>query len=42
MFMHTRQQGGKGVVLRRQVVSVVSVFVTADDPLLLHLERDLE
>jgi hypothetical protein len=42
MFMGTPYQGGSGVAFGRLVVNVASVFVAADDRLLLHLKRDLE
>ncbi|CAI0655160.1 unnamed protein product [Colletotrichum noveboracense] len=42
LFMGTPHQGGNGVQLGRVLVHVASVFVSADDRLLRHLERDSE
>jgi hypothetical protein len=42
MFMGTPHQGGSGVSFGRLVVNIVSLFVTADDRLLRHLEQDSE
>ena len=40
--MGTPHQGGSGVHLRELVLKVASIFVTADDKILKHLERDSE
>ncbi|KAK1990397.1 hypothetical protein LX36DRAFT_592676 [Colletotrichum falcatum] len=42
LFMGTPHQGGSGVQLGRILVNVASIFVSADDRLLKHLERDSE
>ncbi|WYZ43693.1 hypothetical protein EsH8_VII_000129 [Colletotrichum jinshuiense] len=42
LFMGTPHQGGNGVQLGRVLVNVASVFISADDHLLKHLERDSE
>ncbi|KAH0419847.1 hypothetical protein CcaCcLH18_14269 [Colletotrichum camelliae] len=42
LFMGTPHQGGNGVQLGRVLVNVASIFVSADDHLLKHLERDSE
>ncbi|MCJ1429258.1 hypothetical protein MMC29_007171 [Sticta canariensis] len=41
-FMGTPHQGGSGVQLGELVLKVASIFVTADDKILKHLERDSE
>ena len=40
--MGTPHQGGSGVRLGELVLKVASIFVTADDKILKHLERDSE
>ena len=40
--MGTPHQGGSGVQLGKLLVNVASVFVTADDHLIKHLEQDSE
>lgn len=40
--MGTPHQGGSGVPLGKLLVNVASVFVTADNRLIKHLERDSE
>jgi len=40
--MGTPHQGGSGVQLGKLLVNVASIFMTADDRLLKHLERDSE
>jgi hypothetical protein len=40
--MGTPHQGGSGVQLGKLLVNITSVFVTADDRILKHLERDSE
>ncbi|KDN71371.1 putative phosphorylase superfamily protein [Colletotrichum sublineola] len=42
LFMGTPHQGGNGVQLGRVLVNVASIFISADDHLLKHLERDSE
>ncbi|KAF4772710.1 putative phosphorylase superfamily protein [Colletotrichum scovillei] len=42
LFMGTPHQGGNGVQLGRVLVNVASIFVSANDRLLRHLERDSE
>ncbi|KAK1613488.1 hypothetical protein BDP81DRAFT_513692 [Colletotrichum phormii] len=42
LFMGTPHQGGNGVQLGRVLVNVASIFVSADDRLLKHLERESE
>jgi len=41
-FMGTPHQGGSGVHLGELMLKVASIFVTADDKILKHLERDSE
>lgn len=40
--MGTPHQGGSGVHLSELMLKVASIFVTADDKILKHLERDSE
>ncbi|SLM35870.1 Ribosomal protein S5 domain 2-type fold, partial [Lasallia pustulata] len=42
LFMGTPHQGGSGVHLGELMLKVASIFVTADDKILKHLERDSE
>uniref|UniRef100_A0A8H7NHF5 DUF7779 domain-containing protein n=1 Tax=Bionectria ochroleuca TaxID=29856 RepID=A0A8H7NHF5_BIOOC len=42
LFMGTPHQGGNGVQLGRVLANVASIFISADDRLLKHLERDSE
>lgn len=42
MFMGTPHQGGNGVQLGQLLVNIASLFVSADDHILRHLERDSE
>ena len=42
LFLGTPHQGGNGVQLGKLLVNVASIFVTADNHLLNHLERDSE
>ncbi|KAA6416359.1 MAG: Kinesin light chain [Lasallia pustulata] len=42
LFMGTPHQGGSGVHLGELMLQVASIFVTADDKILKHLERDSE
>ena len=40
--MGTPHQGGSGVHLGKLMLNMASIFVTADDKILKHLERDSE
>ncbi|KAA6414181.1 MAG: hypothetical protein FRX48_02543 [Lasallia pustulata] len=42
LFMGTPHQGGSGVHLGELMLKVASIFVTADDKILKHIERDSE
>jgi hypothetical protein len=42
IFLGTPHRGGNGVQLGKLLVNIASVFVTADDRLLKHLEKDSE
>lgn len=42
IFMGTPHQGGSGVHFGKLLLNVASIFVTADNNLLKHLERDSE
>jgi len=42
LFMGTPHQGGSGVVLGKSILQVASIFVTVDNKILKHLERDSE
>ncbi|MCJ1271049.1 hypothetical protein MMC22_010948 [Lobaria immixta] len=42
LFMGTPHQGGGGVCLGELMLNVASIFMTADDKILKHLERDSE